>query len=69
MSEVRKSLNTIGLAQADAFETNDLDIDLPGQVDDQLLKVLACGRRRRSTTPATISVIRKIQRGQAYVRL
>ena len=39
MNEVRKWLDTIGLAQyADAFETNDLDVDLLGQVDDQLLK-------------------------------
>jgi hypothetical protein len=44
-------LNTIGLAQyADAFETNDLDFDLLGQVDDQLLKdigVLSAGHRLR----------------------
>ena len=39
MSEVRKWLDSIGLAQyGDAFETNDLDVDLLGQVDDQLLK-------------------------------
>jgi len=32
MSEVRKWLDTIGFAQyAEAFETNDLDIDLLGQ--------------------------------------
>ena len=43
MSEVRKWLDTIGLAQyADAFETNDLDIDLLGQVDDQLLRTSVC---------------------------
>jgi hypothetical protein len=51
MSEVRKWLDTIGLAQyADAFETNDLDIDLLGQVDDQLLKdigVASAGHRLR----------------------
>src|SRR5262249_35082783 len=51
MSEVRKWLDTIGLAQyADAFETNDLDIDLLGQVDDQLLKdigVSSAGDRLR----------------------
>jgi hypothetical protein len=36
MSDVRKWLNTIDLAQyADAFETSDLDFDLLG----------ACGRR------------------------
>ena len=35
MSEVRKWLEAIDLAQyADAFEANDLDIDLLGQVDD-----------------------------------
>jgi hypothetical protein len=49
MSEVRKLLDIIGLAQyADAFESNDLDIDLLGQVDDQLLKdigVLSAGHR------------------------
>jgi class 3 adenylate cyclase len=51
MSEVGKWLDTIGLAQyADAFETNDLDIDLLGQVDDQLLKdigVSSAGHRLR----------------------
>ena len=51
MSEVRKWLDSIGLAQyADAFETNDLDIDLLGQVDDQLLKdigVSSAGHRLR----------------------
>src|SRR5215471_9942201 len=51
MSEVRKWLDTIGLAQyADAFETNDLDVDLLGQVDDQLLKdigVSSAGHRLR----------------------
>ena len=51
MSEVRKWLDIIGLAQyADAFESNDLDIDLLGQVDDQLLKdigVLSAGHRLR----------------------
>ena len=51
MSEVRKWLDTIGLVQyADAFETNDLDIDLLRQVDDQLLKdigVSSAGHRLR----------------------
>ena len=51
MSEVRKWLDTIGLAQyADAFETNDLDVDLLGQVDEQLLKdigVSSAGHRLR----------------------
>src|SRR5262245_22184551 len=51
MSEVRKWLETIGLSQyADAFESNDLDIDLLRQVDDQLLKdigVASAGHRLR----------------------
>ena len=51
MSEVRKWLELIGLSQyADAFETNDLDIDLLRQVDDQLLKdigVASAGHRLR----------------------
>jgi class 3 adenylate cyclase len=51
MSEVREWLDSIGLARyADAFETNDLDIDLLGQVDDQLLKdigVSSAGHRLR----------------------
>jgi SAM domain (Sterile alpha motif) len=39
MSEVREWLEAIGLVQyADAFEANDIDIDLLGQVDDQMLK-------------------------------
>ena len=51
MSDVRKWLETIGLAQyADIFESNDLDIDLLRQVDDQILKdidVSSAGRRLR----------------------
>ena len=51
MSEVRKWLEAIDLAQyADAFEANDLDIDLLGQVDDQMLKdigVSSAGHRLR----------------------
>jgi class 3 adenylate cyclase/predicted ATPase len=39
MSDVRKWLETIGLGQyADAFETNEIGMDLLGQVDDQMLK-------------------------------
>jgi class 3 adenylate cyclase len=39
MSEVRKWLESIGLSQyADAFETNEIGMDLLGQVDDQMLK-------------------------------
>ena len=51
MSEVRKWLETIGLSQyGDAFETNDLEIDLLQQIDDQLLKdigVSSAGHRLR----------------------
>jgi class 3 adenylate cyclase len=51
MSEVRKWLEAIGLTQyADAFEANDLDTDLLGQVDDQVLKdigVSSAGHRLR----------------------
>ena len=39
MSEIRKWLETIGLAQyADAFEANDIDMELLRKVDDQTLK-------------------------------
>ncbi|HKD75317.1 MAG TPA: adenylate/guanylate cyclase domain-containing protein, partial [Ktedonobacterales bacterium] len=39
MSEIRKWLATIGLAQyADAFHANDIDMELLKQVDDQMLK-------------------------------
>jgi class 3 adenylate cyclase len=39
MSEIRKWLETIGVAQyADAFEANEIDMDLLGHVDDQMLK-------------------------------
>ena len=51
MSEVRKWLETVGLAQyANAFEANDIDIDLLSQVDDQLLKdigISSAGHRLR----------------------
>jgi hypothetical protein len=51
MSEIRKWLEAIGLAQyVDAFETNAIDMDLLRQVDDQILKdigVPAAGDRMR----------------------
>ena len=51
MSEIRTWLDGIGLAQyANAFETNDIDIDLLRQVDDQVLKdigVSSAGHRLR----------------------
>jgi hypothetical protein len=51
MSEVRKWLESIGLSQyGDAFEANKIDVDLLGQVDDQILKdigVSAAGDRLR----------------------
>jgi class 3 adenylate cyclase len=51
MSEIRKWLETIGLGQyGDAFEANKIDMDLLGQVDDQILKdigVSAAGDRLR----------------------
>jgi len=41
MSEIRKWLETVGLDQyADAFETNDIDMDLLRQIDDQALRDL-----------------------------
>ena len=51
MSEIRKWLESIGLGQyADAFEANKIDMDLLGQVDDQILKDIgmsAAGDRLR----------------------
>jgi class 3 adenylate cyclase/predicted ATPase len=51
MREIRKWLEAIGLGQlADAFETNDIDMDLLKQVDDQMLKdigVASAGHRLR----------------------
>jgi class 3 adenylate cyclase/tetratricopeptide (TPR) repeat protein len=51
MSEIRKWLEAIGLGQyADAFEANDIDIDLLKQVDEQMLKdigVASAGHRLR----------------------
>ena len=51
MSEIRKWLETIGLGQhADAFETNDIDMDLLQHVDDQTLKdigIASAGHRLR----------------------
>jgi class 3 adenylate cyclase len=51
MSEVRDWLQAIGLPQyADAFEANDIDMDLLRQVDDQMLKdfgVASGGHRLR----------------------
>jgi class 3 adenylate cyclase len=51
MSAVRDWLEAIGLGQyADAFEINDIDIDLLAQIDDQLLKdigISSAGHRLR----------------------
>jgi hypothetical protein len=51
MSEIRKWLEAIGLGQyADAFEANDIEMDLLKQVDDQMLKdigVASAGHRLR----------------------
>jgi class 3 adenylate cyclase len=51
VTEIRTWLDGIGLAQyASAFETNDIDIGLLGQVDDQVLKdigVSSAGHRLR----------------------
>jgi SAM domain (Sterile alpha motif) len=51
LSEIRSWLDGIGLAQyVNAFEANDIDIDLLGQVDDQVLKdigVSSAGHRLR----------------------
>ncbi len=51
MSDVRRWLAGIGLGQyADAFETNDVEMDLPNGVDDQMLKdigVTSAGHRLR----------------------
>jgi hypothetical protein len=51
MSEVRTWLAEIGLGQyADAFEANDVEMDLPNGVDDQMLKdigVTSAGHRLR----------------------
>ena len=51
MSEIRKWLEAIGLGQyADAFEANDIDMDLLRQIDDQALRDLgmtSAGHRLR----------------------
>jgi len=51
MSEIRKWLVGIGLDQyADAFQANDIDMDLLKQVDDQTLKdigIASAGHRLR----------------------
>ena len=72
MSEVRKWLETVGLAQyANAFEANDIDIDLLSQVDDQLLKgigVLSAGHRLRiRNTIALRNALTKIFRSPISV--
>ena len=51
MSEIQKWLETIGLGQyANAFEANDIDMDLLRQIDDQALRDLgmtSAGHRLR----------------------
>src|SRR5262249_20844395 len=70
MSEVRKWLETVGLVQyANAFEANDIDIDLLSQVDDQLLKdigVSSAGHRLRIRN-AIAKLGAQVQSGSADV--
>ena len=51
MSEIRNWVEAIGLGQyADAFEANDIDMDLLRQIDDQALRDLgmaSAGHRLR----------------------
>jgi SAM domain (Sterile alpha motif) len=51
MSEIRNWLESIGLGQyGGSFEVNEIDMDLLGQVDDQILRdigVSAAGHRLR----------------------
>ena len=68
MSDVRRWLEVIGLVQyADAFEANDIDMDLLNQVSDQTLKdmgVSSAGHRLRlinaiaKLSPASVSEAR-----------
>jgi hypothetical protein len=55
MNGIRNWLEAIGLSQyADAFEANDIDMGLVGQVDDQTLKdigVSSAGHRLRIRNP------------------
>jgi class 3 adenylate cyclase len=67
MSEVRKWLETIGLGQyGDAFEANDIDMDLLRQIDDRALRDLgmtSAGHRLRIRNgiaklgPATVAEV------------
>jgi hypothetical protein len=51
MTAVRKWLEAISLGQyADAFEANDIDIDLLSEIDDQVLKDIAVSSRHCSST-------------------
>ena len=72
MSEVRKWLETVGLAQyANAFEANDIDIDLLSEVDNQLLKdigVSSAGHRLRIRN-AIAKLGAQVQSGSADVPL
>jgi len=57
MSEIRKWLETIGLAQyADAFEANEIEMDLLRQVDDQMLKDIGVSIGGRSSTAHSESI-------------
>jgi class 3 adenylate cyclase/tetratricopeptide (TPR) repeat protein len=77
MSEIRKWLESIGLGQyGDAFEANDIDMDLLKQVDDQMLKdigVASAGHRLRirnaipPTTPAHETTAASAERRQLTV--
>jgi hypothetical protein len=56
MSRVSEWLETIGLAQyADAFHENDIDIDLLGQLDDQILKDIGVSSAGIGCASATLS--------------
>jgi hypothetical protein len=56
MSEIRKWVEAIGLGQyAEAFEANDIDMDLLKQVNDQSVGI-AASANQKSRTPAFVRV-------------
>lgn len=61
MNQVRTWLKAIGLAQyADVFEANDIEMDLLGQLDDQMLKdIYSATIRMRTRIASSVDVPRR----------
>jgi SAM domain (Sterile alpha motif) len=69
VSEIRNWLDGIGLGQyAGAFEANDFDLDLLGQVSESGNALRACARSRAQAAGKVLGTARRDEHGAALTR-